>query len=230
LSTSATFSADTGDYAAAEEKFRRAQLILVRSRDTDPAAVAYTSGKLAKILAREKRTDEAQHEFLNALSIMERTVGKECVMLQPLGSATTLSGPWLSIALDYRNLLKESGLPTKLPDLDADIEKIRKAKISLRDMNEFEVVSSHYDNFEVTAKGVSKGNAVKVLADYYRINSKQVICIGDSENDSSMIIYAGLGIAMGNADDVVKEAAKYITDTNNSDGVAKAIEKFVLEV
>ena len=112
--------------------------------------------------------------------------------------------------------------------VDADIEKIRKAKISLRDMNEFEVVSSHFDNFEVTAKGVSKGNAVKVLADYYRINSKQVICIGDSENDLSMIIYAGLGIAMGNADENIKEAAKYITDNNNCDGVAKAIEKFVL--
>jgi len=45
-----------------------------------------------------------------------------------------------------------------------------------------------------------------------------------------MIKYAGLGIAMGNADESVKEAAKYITDTNNCDGVAKAIEKFVLKV
>ena len=114
--------------------------------------------------------------------------------------------------------------------IDSDIEKIRKAKISIRDMNEFEVVSSHFDNFEVTGKGVSKGNAVKVLADYYGIDSKQVICIGDSENDLSMIKYAGLGIAMGNADENVKEAAEYITDNNNCDGVAKAIEKFVLEI
>ncbi len=97
-------------------------------------------------------------------------------------------------------------------------------------MNEFEVVSSHFDNFEVTGKGVSKGNAVKVLANYYGIDSEQVICIGDSENDLSMIKYAGLGIAMGNADENVKEAAKYITDNNNCDGVAKAIEKFVLEI
>jgi len=112
--------------------------------------------------------------------------------------------------------------------IDSDVEKIRKAKITIRDMKEFEVVSSHFDNFEVTDMGVSKGNAVKVLGDYYGIDREQIICIGDSENDLSMIKYAGLGIAMGNADEDVKEAAKYITDNNNCDGVAKAIEKFVL--
>ncbi|MGH4052141.1 MAG: Cof-type HAD-IIB family hydrolase [Clostridium sp.] len=112
--------------------------------------------------------------------------------------------------------------------IDSDLEKIMKAKITIRDMNEFEVVGSHFDNFEVTDKGVSKGNAVKVLGDYYGIDREQIICIGDSENDLSMIKYAGLGIAMGNADENVKEASKYVTDNNNCDGVAKAIEKFVL--
>ena len=92
------------------------------------------------------------------------------------------------------------------------------------------MVSSRFDNFEVMNKGVSKGNAVKILADYYGINSEQVICIGDSENDLSMIKFAGLGVAMGNGSQVVKEAAQYITDSNNCDGVAKVIEKFVLEV
>ncbi|MEK6264881.1 MAG: HAD hydrolase family protein, partial [Clostridium sp.] len=48
--------------------------------------------------------------------------------------------------------------------------------------------------------------------------------------DLSMIKFAGLGVAMGNGDDDVKAAAKYITDDNNRDGVAKAIEKFVLGV
>ena len=79
-------------------------------------------------------------------------------------------------------------------------------------------------------KGVSKGNSVKILADYYGINREQVICIGDSENDLSMIKFAGLGVAMGNGSLAVKEAAQYITDSNNCDGVAKVIEKFVLEV
>jgi hydroxymethylpyrimidine pyrophosphatase-like HAD family hydrolase len=46
----------------------------------------------------------------------------------------------------------------------------------------------------------------------------------------SMIKYAGLGVAMGNADQEVKAAAQYITDSNNCDGVARVIEKFVLEI
>jgi len=114
--------------------------------------------------------------------------------------------------------------------VDEDLEKLQSAKNTLRNMEDFEVVSSRFDNFEVMNKGVSKGNAVKVLANYYGINSEQVICIGDSENDLSMIKFAGLGVAMGNGSQVVKEAAQYITDSNNCDGVAKVIEKFVLEV
>ncbi|MFU0825856.1 MAG: hypothetical protein ACFWTK_12930 [Clostridium sp.] len=77
-------------------------------------------------------------------------------------------------------------------------------------------------------KGISKGNAVKILAEFYGLKREEVICIGDGENDLSMIKYAGLGIAMGNAPDYVKKEADYITETNDEDGVAKAIEKFIL--
>ena len=114
--------------------------------------------------------------------------------------------------------------------VDKDIEKIKKAKVYLRSLEEFEVVSSRFDNFEAMNNGVSKGNAVKILGEYYGIAREQIICIGDSENDLSMIKYAGLGVAMGNADQEVKEAAQYITDSNNCDGVARVIEKFVLEI
>ncbi|MBZ9636759.1 Cof-type HAD-IIB family hydrolase [Clostridium sp. FP1] len=114
--------------------------------------------------------------------------------------------------------------------IDEDLEKLQNAKNQLKGMEDFEVVSSRFDNFEVMNRGVSKGNAVKILGDYYGINSKQIICIGDSENDLSMIKFAGLGVAMGNGNDAVKKTAQYITDSNNCDGVARVIEKFVLEV
>ena len=52
---------------------------------------------------------------------------------------------------------------------------------------------------------------------------------GDSENDNSMIEYAGLGIAMGNAMDVTKAVANYVCDTNNNNGVAKVIEEILLK-
>lgn len=82
---------------------------------------------------------------------------------------------------------------------------------------------------EINEEGVSKGRAVKILAEKYGIKRDEIICIGDNENDISMIEYAGLGIAMGNGIEKLKKKADYITDTNLNDGVGKAINKFVLD-
>jgi len=112
--------------------------------------------------------------------------------------------------------------------VDKDGEKIDKAKIELSKQDSLEVVSSFINNFEVMNRGVSKGRAVEILAEYYKIKREEIICIGDNENDISMIKYAGLGVAMKNGEKCVRAAAKYITDTNNQDGVAKVIEKFIL--
>ena len=54
-----------------------------------------------------------------------------------------------------------------------------------------------------------------------------MICIGDSGNDVSMLEEAGLSVVMGNAPDFIKEYGDYITDTNENDGVAKAIERLL---
>ena len=90
------------------------------------------------------------------------------------------------------------------------------------------VVSSGPDNFEVMVGSTSKGNAVKHLAESLNINQEEIMCIGDSENDLSMIEFAGVGVAMGNGMDLIKEAATFVTDTNENSGVAKAIKKFIL--
>lgn len=82
--------------------------------------------------------------------------------------------------------------------------------------------------FEITNKGVDKGKGLKNLAEYLHIEQSEVIACGDEGNDYSMIKYAGLGVAMGNGIDKVKAIANYITDTNDNDGVAKVIEKFIL--
>lgn len=112
--------------------------------------------------------------------------------------------------------------------IDEEIEKIKCAKKELLNNAELEVVSSNKNNFEVMSKGVSKGRAVEVLAGFYNIKQDEIMCIGDNENDISMIEYAGVGVAMGNGEDFVKKVANFVTDTNNEDGVAKAIEKFIL--
>jgi Cof subfamily protein (haloacid dehalogenase superfamily) len=81
---------------------------------------------------------------------------------------------------------------------------------------------------EILDLSAGKGNAVKQLAEKLGIKREEVICIGDGENDLSMIEYAGCGVAMANAESVVKEAAQFHTLSNNENGVAFAIEKLVL--
>lgn len=112
--------------------------------------------------------------------------------------------------------------------IDEDLDKIQKAKAELAKCEGLETVSSSKNNFEVMCEGVSKGRAVEMLAAYYKIPREAVICVGDSENDMSMIQFAGLGVAMGNADKEIKEIAQFVTLSNEEDGVAKVIEKYIL--
>lgn len=109
-----------------------------------------------------------------------------------------------------------------------DIENLMRLRKEIEGQLEVSIVSSAQNNIEIMEEGVSKGNAVRSLAEYFGFKREEVICIGDNENDMSMIEYAGLGIAMGNSEESLKNIANYITDTNDNHGVAKAIEKFIL--
>jgi len=75
---------------------------------------------------------------------------------------------------------------------------------------------------------VNKGNALAFLADKLKIDQTQVMAIGDSLNDTDMLTYAGFGVAMDNAAPEVKAVAQAVTSSNDEEGVAAAIEKYVL--
>ncbi|WP_066895122.1 sugar-phosphatase [Clostridium nigeriense] len=94
----------------------------------------------------------------------------------------------------------------------------------------YTVVRSTPYFLEFLNKEANKGIGVEMLAKHLGIKQEEVITFGDAGNDLHMIEYAGLGIAMANAFEEVKEAANYITDSNENDGVAKAIEKFILDI
>lgn len=81
---------------------------------------------------------------------------------------------------------------------------------------------------EVFAAGASKGNALQALADHLGIRKEETACIGDGENDLSMFRAAGLKIAMGNAVPELKKAADIITGTNDRDGAAEAVRRYIL--
>ena len=86
-----------------------------------------------------------------------------------------------------------------------------------------EITKSWFNNIEIMATGSDKGSAVKILAEYLDIDKDEIIAFGDNYNDISMLEFAGIGVAMGNADEFVKSKADYITSTNSEDGVAKAL-------
>ena len=79
---------------------------------------------------------------------------------------------------------------------------------------------------EVMDSRGSKVNAVRFITERLGLTPKEIIAIGDNYNDVEMIQFAGVGVAMGNAPDDIKAKAKHVTDTNNNDGVRKALEKF----
>ncbi|MBR4953446.1 MAG: HAD-IIB family hydrolase, partial [Oscillospiraceae bacterium] len=88
------------------------------------------------------------------------------------------------------------------------------------------VSSSTEQNIEINASRANKGEALTALAHHLGYTDENTMSFGDGLNDLSMIKSAGLGVAMENACSEVKNAADYITDTNDNDGVKKAIEKF----
>lgn len=106
-----------------------------------------------------------------------------------------------------------------------DREKFNRVREQMDELNRFEVVNSDVNYIEVMKKGCSKGHGVKILAESLKIKREEIMCIGDNENDLSMITYAGFGVAMGNGCELLKKASKYITDDNLNSGVAKAIDK-----
>lgn len=81
--------------------------------------------------------------------------------------------------------------------------------------------------FEFTAKGIDKGNAIKEVILPLGYKKEDIISFGDGENDISMIEQSGIGIAMGNAVDKLKEKADYITLSNDEDGIALALDKYL---
>ena len=87
----------------------------------------------------------------------------------------------------------------------------------------YDVLLSSEGNLEFVLPHTTKGTAVEALVKHWGFSPDEVMTLGDSENDLSMLRFAGSGVAMGNAKPNIKEAARYETMDNNHHGVAKAI-------
>jgi len=112
--------------------------------------------------------------------------------------------------------------------IEDDIDKLLDFREKLKDIKGTNVSSSWHNNIEVMNEGVSKGTGLNYLIDKLNIDKSEVVAIGDNENDISMFKVAGLAVGMRNGDESIKNHVHVFTDTNDEDGVAKAIENYVL--
>lgn len=126
-------------------------------------------------------------------------------------------------------------LDSKTQDLDktqalfADMDERSAAWEELSQYEELTLVGSLKYNIEINAVGVNKGKSLVELGELLGIRREEIMAIGDGDNDIVMLQEAGVGVAMGNADDNVKNAADYVAESNDEDGAAKAIVKYVLK-
>lgn len=101
---------------------------------------------------------------------------------------------------------------------------------TLEGWDKFEITNSHPCNLELNPRGITKASGVREVCRLLGIGLDEVIAMGDSLNDIAMIREAGLGVAMGNAQDEVKEVADAVTSSNDDDGVARIIRERVFGI
>ncbi len=131
---------------------------------------------------------------------------------------------------DIMTLAKEKNQDMdKVQMLFADLSERDAAWKEIEKVEGVTQVDSLGYNIEINAAGVNKGVKLLEFGAKLGIRREEIMACGDGQNDVTMIQMAGFGVAMGNAIDAVKNVADYVTDTNEQEGVAKAIQKFILE-
>ena len=113
------------------------------------------------------------------------------------------------------------GEPERLAVLEKEMQETLKDKMG--------VFRSEPYFLELVPKGIDKARSLEVLLKERGMTKEEMMAVGDGFNDLSMIRYAGMGVAMANAQTVVRDSADFITLSNDEDGVAHVVEKFILQ-
>lgn len=117
-------------------------------------------------------------------------------------------------------------LMTADPEISEDIEK----ELNTLYGTEFHITRSEPFFVEAMSTGVDKAGAIARMTELLGIKHENVIACGDGFNDTSMVKYAAIGVAMANAQAAVKKVADYITSSNDEDGIVKVIDRFIMHI
>ena len=185
-----------------------------------------TAGKVLDVF---ERYDTLREIYYNGIGYAQedelRSVGRYISSPQMADYITATRIPVPDVRAKFeaerRSLDKVQGLFATVADRDA-------AREELKAVAGIEVTGALDKNIEVNAQGVDKGKALIWLGKHLGIRKEEIMAFGDSSNDLKMMKGVGIGVAMANAREDVKEAADYITASNDEDGVAHFIEECVL--
>jgi Cof subfamily protein (haloacid dehalogenase superfamily) len=123
-----------------------------------------------------------------------------------------------------------TGSVAKLVGVSDDHDAVAKAAVAAHDKfgDHVTAAASQPYYLDVTHPLANKGAVAKYLADRYKIDPDEIATIGDMPNDVLMFAHSGLSIAMGNASAEVKRAARRVTTSNEDEGFANAVDRFIL--
>lgn len=139
--------------------------------------------------------------------------------------------PAPEIIPDLIAALRDSYRPHKMILMNEDLEKVAAFQplLEARFAGRGQVLRSGLPSvIELLPRGVSKATALRAILDRTGFAAAETLCLGDNCNDLAMIQMAGIGVAMGNSPADVQSGADYVTASNDEDGVALALERFVL--
>ncbi|WP_172255433.1 Cof-type HAD-IIB family hydrolase [Saccharibacillus deserti] len=111
----------------------------------------------------------------------------------------------------------------------SDREMLHRILMRLQDMGGLQITNSSMENLEINPEGISKASGIAQVCELLDITMEQVIAVGDSMNDIAVIEAVGLGVAMGNAQDAVKQMADIVVASNNEDGIVQVIREYLLD-
>ena len=185
-----------------------------------PDYFAYSQEFFKTFLSDPKNMENLKSEFFIPLMV-DKLINDKTATVEVLDTASKWFG--VTYPEDRQEVVdKIQALFTSVEDRDA-------ARKEIEDVPGIEITGALPMNLEINAAGVNKGKAMIELGKLLGIPREEIMAFGDGNNDLKMLKEVGTGVAMENAIPSVKEAADYVTLSNDEEGVAKFIEKYVLD-
>ncbi len=181
-----------------------------------PAAAA------AEVIRYFRNKGVHYHSYQDDQLVMER-LDEEGVYYEKLSGIK-------AVIVDDLLTVADSGKAMKIMAVSQDKKLLLSMERELKDCygEKLNITLSKPFFLEVMVREANKADALRVVASHYQVSRAEVMAIGDSYNDLEMLEWAGVGVAMGNAWEAVKEAADFVTCSNDEDGVAEALRRYVL--